>query len=219
MKLKRKGKNSNRALDIFNDEENHDALTTPTPVAATNLNSILTLANDNHAVILTSSATNLSSSSSSDNKDKPSSSHTNDSSTTITVNKNFSGRNSSSKVWLYATKSDDSKLATCNLCGHAYSVASHSTSAIRYHLIRKHKKHDLIINPSSSSSKSLISENLKRELHTLCYNAIIIDHRPFNDMRKKGLLAIFNKLCPGVNNLLLCIVRNYSSKLIYRLEL
>ena len=110
------------------------------------------------------------------------------------------------KVWHYATKSNDGKLATYDLCGHAYSVVSHSTSTIRYHLIRKHKRHHLIINPSPSSSKSIVTEHLERELHTLCYKAIIIDHRPFNDMRKKELLAIFNKLCPDINDFLLCIV-------------
>lgn len=108
------------------------------------------------------------------------------------------GRKFSSKVWLYATKSDDGKTAMCNLCDYACSSKSHSTSTIRNHLIRKHKKNELIITESSSKSTPKISERFKREMHSLCYNAIITDNRPFNDFRKKGLLAIFKKLCPGM---------------------
>ena len=106
-------------------------------------------------------------------------------------------RKSSSDVWKYAKKSDDGKLALCQLCSYSCSMASHSTSTIRYHLIYKHDKQDLLIDSSPSSAKPSVSERFKREIHALCYNAIVIDHRPFNDLRKKGIMAIFNKLCPG----------------------
>ncbi|CAF3435850.1 unnamed protein product, partial [Rotaria sp. Silwood2] len=112
-------------------------------------------------------------------------------------NKNSPGRKSTSNVWQYAKKSDDGKTAICLLCDYTCSIVSHSTSTILYHLIHKHNKYDLINNSSSSSTKPHLSERFKRDLHALCYNAIVIDSRSFNDLRKKGILAVFNKLCPG----------------------
>ncbi|CAF3997905.1 unnamed protein product [Rotaria magnacalcarata] len=111
----------------------------------------------------------------------------------------ITGRKSSSEVWLYATKSDDGQLATCKLCNYTCTSSSHSTSTIRYHLIRKHKKHNFLLNTTASSStnKIKISEHLKKELHELCYNAVITDSRTFNDFRKEGMLAIFDRLMPG----------------------
>ena len=110
---------------------------------------------------------------------------------------NPNGRKISSNVWLYAMKSDDNKQAVCRLCGFTCTTSSHSTSSIRHHLIRQHDKYDLIINSSPSKNAS-ISERFKRELHDLCYNAIVMDHRPFNDLRKKGIMTVFNRLCPGM---------------------
>ncbi|CAF1545416.1 unnamed protein product [Adineta ricciae] len=112
-------------------------------------------------------------------------------------NKSNSRRNVSN-VWLYATKSEDGKTATCGICGFTCTTASHSTSTIRYHLIRRHNKVELIINSEPVSvEKSAISNRFKQELHNLCYNAIVMDHRPFNDLRKRGISLIFDKLCPG----------------------
>ncbi|CAF4397467.1 unnamed protein product [Rotaria sp. Silwood2] len=176
--------------EILDDNQHHNIPTT------TNTNSRITLSNDNSSSPPTSNTTN----SSSNNNITTQSSDTTNPTTTSSIHQNFPNRKSQSSVWLYATKSEDGKSATCNLCGYACAVVSHSTSTIRYHLIRQHDKYDLIISPSSSSSKSKVSQHLKNELHSLCYNAIIIDHRPFNDMRKPGLLAIFNKLCPGIKD-------------------
>ncbi|CAF4049657.1 unnamed protein product [Rotaria sp. Silwood2] len=108
--------------------------------------------------------------------------------------------NSSSNNNITTQSSDTTNPTTTSSIHQNFPNLSHSTSTIRYHLIRQHDKYDLIISPSSSSSKSKVSQHLKNELHSLCYNAIIIDHRPFNDMRKPGLLAIFNKLCPGIKD-------------------
>ena len=44
----------------------------------------------------------------------------------------------------------------------------------------------------------MISQALKKELHQLCYSAIIKDGRPFNDLNKSGITALINKLCPGI---------------------
>ncbi|CAF1166140.1 unnamed protein product [Rotaria magnacalcarata] len=110
----------------------------------------------------------------------------------------ITGRKSSSDVWFYATKSDDGQLPTCKLCNYTCTSSSHSTLTIRYHLIRKHKKHDLLNTiASSSTNKNKISEHLKKELHELCYNAVITDSRTFNDFRKEGMMTIFDRLTPG----------------------
>lgn len=102
-----------------------------------------------------------------------------------------------SKVWLYAKKSDDGKQASCLLCNFICSCHSHSTSTIRQHLISKHDKKDLII-PPSDSDKSNLPGALKKELHQLCYYAIIKDSRPFNDLNKIGIKTLINKLYPGM---------------------
>lgn len=113
-------------------------------------------------------------------------------------NNNPTGRRITSNVWLYATKSDDGKSATCKICNFTCTTSAHSTSAIRHHLIRRHNKLDLVITAQQvPRTQSSISEVYKRQLHDLCYKAIVIDHRPFNDLRKKGILAVFNKMCPG----------------------
>ncbi|CAF3178588.1 unnamed protein product [Rotaria sp. Silwood2] len=187
---KKKKNSTSTDYEILDDNQHHNIPTT------TNTNSRITLSNDNSSSPPTSNTTN----SSSNNNITTQSSDTTNPTTTSSIHQNFPNRKSQSSVWLYATKSEDGKSATCNLCGYACAVVSHSTSTIRYHLIRQHDKYDLIISPSSSSSKSKVSQHLKNELHSLCYNAIIIDHRPFNDMRKPGLLAIFNKLCPGIKD-------------------
>ncbi len=136
---------------------------------------------------------------SSDNHSAPSSSNNNILTSTASSDY-FVTRKSPSSVWKYAKKSDNGKIALCQLCNYSCAMKSHSTSTIRYHLIHKHNKQDLIISSSPSSAKSSVSERFKREIHALCYNAIVIDHRPFNDLRKKGIMAIFNKLCPGIMN-------------------
>lgn len=112
---------------------------------------------------------------------------------------NLGSRRYSSNVWLYATKSDNGKTAKCSLCPYSCALPSHSTSTIRYHLIHQHNKHDLVIDSSSSvqQNKVQISEPFKRHLHSLSYKAIVIDQRPFNDLRKKGITALINELCPG----------------------
>ncbi|CAF3752968.1 unnamed protein product [Rotaria sordida] len=116
---------------------------------------------------------------------------------TLLAQQNSGGRKLTSKVWLYAKKSDDGQEASCLLCDYTCSCQSHSTSTIRQHLIIKHNKLDLILKSSSVLAKVKISEALKNELHQLCYYAIIKDGRPFNDLNKMGIIALINKLCPG----------------------
>ncbi|CAF1473767.1 unnamed protein product [Adineta steineri] len=74
---------------------------------------------------------------------------------------------------------------------------TNTTSLIPVNITGQHDKYDLIVKSSEESDKPNISEHLKRELHYLCYRAIIIDQRPFNDFRKSGILDIFKKISPG----------------------
>jgi hypothetical protein len=161
----------------------------------------------NESSLVLSTNTTKSASASDNNKNTASSSNNNTTSSsdntnstlTSSLHNNITGRQSSSIVWQYAIKSHDGKTATCQLCDYTCTVGGHSTSTIRYHLIRKHNKYDLIVQPSpTAKSKPCICQHLKQELHSLCYNSVIIDNRPFNDFRKNGILAIFNKLCPGI---------------------
>jgi len=233
MKIKRKGKNTNTARQILDNDEYLD---TSTAYSSNNNNQILSTVSNNNSLsssnnnnrLLSTFNNNTSSPSSNDKNPAPSplsintnpaplSINTSSASSLINIspvpllinnnpaapsNNNYSiGRKSSSNVWQYAIKSGDGKTAICQLCIYTCALVSHSTSTIRYHLIHQHNKQDLIINSSSSSSSSTkphISEQFKREVHNLCYKAIVIDHRPFNDLRKQGILAIFNKLCPGI---------------------
>ncbi|CAF3450064.1 unnamed protein product, partial [Rotaria sp. Silwood2] len=110
---------------------------------------------------------------------------------------NVGAKNLVSKVWLYAKKSDNGEQAACQLCDFTCLCHSHSTSTIRQHLIAKHNKTALILKSSRASSQIMISQALKQELHELCYAAIIKDSRPSNDLNKRGITALINKLCPG----------------------
>ena len=211
MKPKQRKLEKVQVRQILDDDEDYDSSTTATrsTITFSSSNSSdndpkqLTQNNNNS----TSSTDTINSASSSDNNTASSCNKSNNtassssdtgSTSTSLLPINIIGRKSTSTVWLYAIKSDDGKMATCRLCDYTCSVVDHSTSTIRYHLIREHDKHDLIMKrPSTSSSEPHVSEHLKRDLHSLCYRSIIIDQRPFNDFQKNGIVAIFNKLCPG----------------------
>lgn len=121
----------------------------------------------------------------------------NTSTQTSSIKEDIVRQSLTSKVWLYAKKSNDGKQASCTLCDFVCSCNSHSTSTIRQHLIIKHNKTDLI-NKSSTSNETTIPLSLKRELHQLCYYAIIKDGRSFNDLNKPGIKCLISKLCPGM---------------------
>ncbi|CAF2860814.1 unnamed protein product [Rotaria sp. Silwood2] len=190
---------------------NNNSLTslTDTINSASSFNNNTTSSSSSSNNNTTSSSFNNNTTSSSNNSNKITSSSNNSNTTTssssntgststLLLPTNISGRKSTSKVWLYAIKSDDGKMASCLLCDYTCTIVDHSTSTIRYHLIHEHDKYDLIIKrPSTSSSEPHISERFRRDLHALCYRSIIIDQRPFNDFQKDGIMAIFNKLCPG----------------------
>jgi hypothetical protein len=186
MKRKRLSKSEQKLTRIlgYSDDEG-DQLTT---TSQENLPSISS-SSDN---------SNINSSTLNTNNSNETNSDVNMSIQTPSLNQDFGGQKLVSKVWLYATKSDDGEQAACQLCDFKCSCHSHSTSTIRAHLISKHNKADLII-PPSTISKIVIPEPLKKELHQLCYNAIIKDSRSFNDLNKSGIKVLLNKLCPGIS--------------------
>jgi hypothetical protein len=209
MKPKQKKTSKIQVRQLVDDEEFYDDSTTIT--RSTNSFSSSNSNNNNSDRLTknnnTASPLNNSSSSSDSNSNTASSfdnntnttplPNNNDSITTSSIPTNIIGRKSRSKVWLYAKKSEDNQSASCQLCDFTCSVVDHSTSTIRYHLIREHDRHDLIVKSLSTSKTPQISEHLKRELHSLCYRAIIIDQCSFNDFRKNGIIDIFKKICPG----------------------
>lgn len=180
-RLSKKNEDFDHTLDESSEDSNLSTLTT-TQTSATMINSI-----DNQ-----NASTSDTNNSNGANSQLTLSTQTS-SNTPIIV-----GRSLVSKVWLYAKKSDDGQKAACSLCDFTCSCDDHSTSTIRRHLISKHKKTDLIKEPPSPK-KVTISEALRKELHKLCYFAIIKDSRSFNDFNKTGIKALFNKLCPGTS--------------------
>ncbi|CAF1429377.1 unnamed protein product [Adineta steineri] len=162
-----------------------------------NSNTASSLNNSNTASSLNNSNTASSLSNNNNNDSNTTSLLNNNTNTTSLIPVNITGRKSCSKVWLWAIKSADGQSAACKLCDFTCTTADHSTSTIRYHLIKEHDKYDLIVKSSEESDKPTISEHLKRELHSLCYRAIIIDQRSFNDFQKSGILDIFKKISPG----------------------
>jgi hypothetical protein len=194
MKPKRLKTTTAKVRQILDDIEEYDDNSTTTTNSAIIISSSNS-SNDNSSP-LTTDNNNLISPTNTTESTSPSDNI--NSTAILSLRNNITGRKSSSNVWYHAKKSDDGKTAYCNLCDYTCVIAKHSTSTIRNHLIREHYKYDLIIEPSeASSTKPRISEHLKNELHAMCYNSIIVDHRPFNDFMKKGIVAIFNKIIPG----------------------
>jgi len=198
MKLKQKSNRASSALEILDNGQHPGNSTTNFPILTSSNDTDTTIStlNDNNLLIPSNNNTLTSSSSQHNNNSTTTTTNNNISTLTSTSNHYPGGRKSTSDVWKYAKKLNDGTTAKCNICDFTCVMSAHSTSSIRYHLIRKHQKQDLVID-SSSSNKPKISEEFKRELHALCYNAIVVDHRTFNDLRKNGIMAIFNKLCPG----------------------
>jgi hypothetical protein len=179
--MKRSLKNK-RNLDAMLDEaieETNESTTTTTTATATQ------------------TSTNMNSSNTPDvNYSNSTNSPVDLSTQTSSIKTDLVARPLTSKVWQYANKLDNGKKAACLLCDFVCTCNGHSTSTIRQHLISKHDKKDLILQPSNSN-KTVLPEAMKKELHQLCYYAIIKDSRPFNDFNKVGIKILINRLCPG----------------------
>ncbi|CAF4421510.1 unnamed protein product, partial [Adineta steineri] len=140
--------NSNTASSLNNSN---------TASSLNNSNTASSLNNSNTASLLNNSDSINSTASSLSNNNNNDSNTTsllnNNTNTTSLIPVNITGRKSCSKVWLWAIKSADGQSAACKLYDFTCTTADHSTSTIRYHLIREHDKHDLIVKSSEESEK------------------------------------------------------------------
>ena len=187
MTTKRSSKNKRNLDEMLDDcfEEINDSKTTTTATATA------TATQEQIPLIIDSTDSTNASSSNSTNPDIDSSAQTS------SIKQDLVTRTPISRVWQYARKSDNGKQAACLLCDFVCSCSGHFTSTIRQHLISKHAKTDLVLPASNSNKTTSVPEALKKELHQLCYYAIIKDSRTFNDLNKIGIRTLINRLCPG----------------------
>lgn len=106
----------------------------------------------------------------------------------------------SANLWHYMTKQQNEK-AKCNICNKILSRQNGSTSGLRKHLFQVHKIESFgVISGNSRSKSSEISIEQKQILDSILINCIIQDGRGFDDMRRPGMLKVFNHLAPGEQN-------------------
>jgi hypothetical protein len=115
----------------------------------------------------------------------------------VNVNETQSNDNRVSSLWDYMTKEEDEK-AKCNLCNVISSRQNSATSGLRKHLFQVHKVEPFsVISENPRSKLSHISAEERKKIDSLLLNCIVQDGRSFDDMRRPGLLKIFNHLTPG----------------------
>jgi hypothetical protein len=104
--------------------------------------------------------------------------------------------NRSSHVWKHMTKVDEK--AKCDLCGVILSRKNGNTSGLRKHLHQVHKLGKYSVSSVKKLTKpDQISIDEKRKLDALMIKCIIDDGRSFSDIRRPGLLKVFNHLVSG----------------------
>ena len=105
--------------------------------------------------------------------------------------------NHRSHVWEYMEKEQGDK-AKCKLCAAMLSRKNCGTTGLRKHLLQVHKLHQFAMCPTRKRPKTnQISVERKKQLDSLAIRCIIEDGRSFGDMRRPGLLKVFNGLVPG----------------------
>lgn len=103
-------------------------------------------------------------------------------------------------LWNYMTKEEKEK-AKCKICSTILSRKNGATSGLRKHLQTMHKiqcQQRTMMKIRSVSQKLSIEK--KKKLDSLIINGIIEDGRSFGDMRKAGILKVFNFIVPGKQN-------------------
>lgn len=105
--------------------------------------------------------------------------------------------NGISDVWAHLTKEDDEK-ARCSICGVMLRRKNSGTTGLRKHL---HQIHNLVAFSASSVKKrqktKQFSIDERKQIDLLIIKCIIDDGRAFGDMRRPGVLKVFNRLAPG----------------------
>jgi len=102
-----------------------------------------------------------------------------------------------STLWHYLKKEDNEK-ARCTKCGKILSRKNGATSGLRKHLFQVHKIESFGITHENSRSKpAAFSAEEKKKIDSILINCIVQDGRSFDDMRRPGMLKVFNHLAPG----------------------
>ena len=110
---------------------------------------------------------------------------------------------SKSNVWNHAHRDpNDPGWAICDLCPafpvpKRISTKGGATSTLRKHLIKAHKKDDLLLIPRDDKQCEKLSTAERDKLHQLLINAIIVDGRCFSDFRKSGFSRFLEYAIPG----------------------
>ena len=105
--------------------------------------------------------------------------------------------NSHSDVWQFMKKEEEEK-AKCNLCAAILSRKNCGTTGLRKHLLQVHQLQQFgVCFTRKRTSAKRVSVERKKQLDSLIIRCIIEDGRSFGDMRRQGLLKVFNSLLPG----------------------
>lgn len=106
-----------------------------------------------------------------------------------------------SDLWHYMTKQENQK-AKCTLCNIILSRRNGATSGLRKHLSRVHQiELSTAVREKSRAQSDLIPPDEKKKLDSLIIDCIIQDGRSFDDMRRPGILKVFNHLRPSKKNI------------------
>lgn len=106
-------------------------------------------------------------------------------------------RNRASSVWDHMTKTGNDK-ATCNICDAVLSRKNSGTTGLRKHLNSIHQIKSISIYPTKKRRKPhQLPVEKKKILDSLIVKCIIEDGRSFGDLRRSGVLKVFNHLIPG----------------------
>ena len=96
---------------------------------------------------------------------------------------------SKSNVWIYARRHPTTHgWAICDLCPSLptpkrISTKGGATSTLRKHLVKVHKKSELLLVREACNEREKISTVQRDRLHKLLINAIVVDGRCFGDFR------------------------------------
>jgi BED zinc finger len=110
---------------------------------------------------------------------------------------------SKSNVWIYARRHPTAHgWAICDLCPSLptpkrISTKGGATSTLRKHLVKVHKKMELLLVREDCADHEKVSAVHRDRLHKLLINAIVVDGRCFGDFRKPGFSRFLECAIPG----------------------
>lgn len=103
-------------------------------------------------------------------------------------------------VWEHMDKLIGEK-ARCNICDTVLSRKNSGTTGLRKHLHQVHHISHFAASSITKRSKiTTFSSEMKKKLDALVVKCIVEDARSFTDLRRPGIMKIFQQLVPGPNN-------------------